>query len=76
MTNAPSLFEALAAPDARHDKGQKRQAAASPLRPDGQFRCMICGEPAHFGFGVKLRAGNLGRWSCREHIAQVKTRHN
>jgi hypothetical protein len=41
--------------------------AGSPIRPDGQFACAVCGGPAHFGFGVKLLAGQLGRWSCAEH---------
>jgi hypothetical protein len=42
------------------------------VRPDGQFGCMACCAPAHFGFGVKLRAGELGRWACAEHREIVK----
>jgi hypothetical protein len=42
------------------------------IRADGQFACAICGGPAHFGFGVKLRANRLGRWACRDHVAAVK----
>ena len=41
------------------------------VRPDGQFACAVCGGPAHFGFGVKLLAGQLGRWACTEHREHV-----
>jgi hypothetical protein len=42
------------------------------IRDDGQFACAICGAPAHFGFGVKLLASQIGRWSCRNHRDEVQ----
>jgi len=32
--------------------------------------CQVCGAWAPFGFGVNLRAGQLGRWFCAEHRTQ------
>jgi hypothetical protein len=29
--------------------------------------CVQCGRFGPFGYGVRLRAGLLGRWYCREH---------
>ena len=39
---------------------------------DGVFThfCVECGRHAPFGYGVSLRAGQLGRWYCREHRPQ------
>src|SRR5208283_515758 len=37
-------------------KSPSTQHGPPPTRPDGQYGCVICGAPAHFGFGVKLRA--------------------
>jgi hypothetical protein len=42
------------------------------IRPDGQRACTICGAPAYFGFGVNVREGREGLWSCREHRAAVE----
>jgi hypothetical protein len=42
------------------------------IRDDGQFACAICGAPALLGFGVKLLAGQLGRWACSQHRDEVK----
>ncbi|ACB97295.1 hypothetical protein Bind_3745 (plasmid) [Beijerinckia indica subsp. indica ATCC 9039] len=36
--------------------------------------CLICGKPAHFGFGVSLLHGIEGRWSCFSHREDVKRR--
>ena len=68
------LFGDIPAPVAATGQGHIPQSVvtASPLGPDGQWRCMICHAPAYFGFDVKLRAGKLGRWSCRDHIEDVK----
>jgi hypothetical protein len=41
----------------------------------GEHACTICGAPAHFGFGVKLRASITGRWACSEHRDAVKQSH-
>ena len=41
----------------------------------GEHACTICGAPAHFGFGVKLRAGITGRWACSEHREALKKSH-
>jgi hypothetical protein len=32
--------------------------------------CVECGRSGPFGYGVRLRAGQLGRWYCREHRPQ------
>lgn len=29
--------------------------------------CERCGEPAAFGYAVRQRTGNLGRWFCHDH---------
>jgi hypothetical protein len=36
---------------------------------DGVFLhfCEVCGAWGAFGYGVRLRAGHLGRWYCAEH---------
>jgi hypothetical protein len=44
------------------------------IRTD-EHACTICGAPAHFGFGVKLRAGITGRWACSEHREALKQSH-
>jgi hypothetical protein len=31
------------------------------------YRCEICGDIGHYGFGVHLRAGQIGRWFCFAH---------
>src|SRR5436309_667656 len=74
MAVAPPLFVTiLAEPSAlEHQTNEKEVKPFSPILPDGQFGCMICGRPAHFGFDVKLRAGKLGRWSCSDHRNEVK----
>jgi hypothetical protein len=35
-----------------------------------QRRCVVCGQPARFGFGVRLRQGEEGRWFCAPHRPQ------
>ncbi len=47
----------------------------SPEIRTGEHACTICGAPAHFGFGVKLRAGITGRWACSEHREALKQSH-
>jgi hypothetical protein len=39
---------------------------------DGVFLhfCVECGRFGPYGYGVRLRAGQLGRWYCREHRPQ------
>lgn len=34
---------------------------------DDERRCFVCGQPARFGFGVHLRRGLEGRWTCAAH---------
>jgi hypothetical protein len=34
---------------------------------DSERRCFVCGQPARFGFGVHLRRGLEGRWTCAAH---------
>jgi hypothetical protein len=36
--------------------------------------CVECGRSGPFGFGVSLRRGQLGRWYCRDHRPNKKTR--
>jgi hypothetical protein len=40
---------------------------------DGVFLhfCVECGRFGPYGYGVRLRAGQLGRWYCREHRPQA-----
>ncbi len=39
------------------------------MRDNGIFLhfCATCGRWGSFGYGVKLRIGQLGRWYCAEH---------
>jgi hypothetical protein len=41
---------------------------------DGRLEhfCMECGRFAPFGYGVRLRAGQLGRWYCAVHRPQER----
>ena len=34
--------------------------------------CVVCGVDCGFGFGVSMRFGRAGRWSCLEHRDQVE----
>lgn len=72
IAGAPSLFDDATPPSAQGASGRPKAPALSPLRPDGQYACAICGAPANFGFDVKLLAGRIGRWACRDHIENVK----
>jgi hypothetical protein len=56
-------------------KNTSTQHGPPEIRTDGQYACAICGAPAHFGFGVKLRAGLYGRWACSEHRGALKQLH-
>jgi hypothetical protein len=68
------LFKPVSLPDtepaysepfvARHGRVEAR---------DGLFLqfCVECGAWGSFGFGVDLRAGQLGRWYCAAHRAQA-----
>ena len=31
------------------------------------YRCVICGEIAHYGYNVNIREGKDGTWYCVEH---------
>ena len=37
---------------------------------DHERRCFVCGQPARFGFGVRIRQGEGGRWFCAAHRPQ------
>jgi hypothetical protein len=56
-------------------KSTSTQHGQPAIRGDGEYACAICGAPAHFGFGVKLRAGLHGRWACSEHREALKQSH-
>jgi hypothetical protein len=45
-------------------------AAAVAQVNDVAHRCGVCGQPARFGFGVRLRHGQEGRWFCAAHRPQ------
>jgi hypothetical protein len=34
---------------------------------NGERRCFVCGQPARFGFRVRLREDCEGRWTCAAH---------
>jgi len=55
------------------------KSTSTPHRPPeirtDEHACTICGAPAHFGFGVKLRAGIPGRWACSKHREALKKSH-
>jgi hypothetical protein len=37
-------------------------------------RCFVCGQPASFGFGVRLLEGREGWWTCAAHRPQGEGR--
>jgi hypothetical protein len=41
---------------------------------DAERRCVVCGQPASFGFGVSMREGREGRWTCAAHRPQDEGR--
>jgi hypothetical protein len=45
-------------------------AAAVAQVSDAAHRCGVCGQLAHFGFGVYLRQGQDGRRFCAAHRPQ------
>ena len=77
-------FDALApcgriAPLAEGEPGLERPCAARRGRlqelPDNGALlhfCYRCGRFAAFGYGVRLRAGQLGRWYCGEHRPEAR----
>lgn len=71
--DAPKKSEpALAAPkkapgaDGQSD-ALRLDAPADPVDIDLQRRCAVCGADAPFGFGVSLRLGRSGIWTCGQH---------
>jgi hypothetical protein len=44
--------------------------ATSPTPSDLTCRCSVCGQPARFGAGVRLREGRERRWFCAAHRPQ------
>ena len=59
-------------PDPEPPQGNRDQSPGPLMRPDGQRACAVCGAAALFGFGVKLLAGQPGRWSCHAHRQAVR----
>jgi hypothetical protein len=49
-----------------------RQAIAAAVAQinDEAHWCGVCGQLAHFGFSVRLRQGQQGRWFCAAHRPQ------
>jgi hypothetical protein len=47
--------------------GTPSELSASAHR---DHRCFVCGQPAPFGFGVRLREEQKGRWFCAAHRPQ------
>ncbi len=63
-----------------HTKASSDSKSTSTQHPPPEIRtdehaCTICGAPAYFGFGVKLRGGLPGRWACSEHREALKQSH-
>ncbi len=54
-----------------------RRGRVQELPDNGTFLhfCCRCGRFAAFGYGVRLRAGRLGRWYCGEHRPEVRMSH-
>jgi hypothetical protein len=46
-------------------------AAAVAQVSDAARRCGVCGQLAHFGYGVRIRQGEEGRWFCAAHRPPV-----
>jgi hypothetical protein len=44
--------------------------AARPSPGNLTHRCSVCGQPARFGVGVRIRPGEEGRWFCAPHRPQ------
>ena len=61
-SGAPDLFAAARA----------AARTRTPMEDGPDHLCRVCGEPAGFGFGVFLRRGIEGRWSCMAHRAEVE----
>jgi len=71
--NPKDLFEFEAGNPPKPAESVYTPVSRKPLkRDDGQYRCFLCGEPAHFGFGVNIQGGANERWACPEHREQVK----
>ena len=72
---AQTLISESVADSAEGEPGHEEPCAARRGRvqeKDGVFLhfCVECGRFGPFGYGVRLRAGQLGRWYCREHRPQ------
>lgn len=39
-----------------------------------EFKCVVCGAQGCFGFGVKLREGQMGVWGCWEHRKEAEAK--
>ena len=46
------------------------ETASERSSSDRERRCFVCGQPARFGLGVRLREGQEGRWFCAAHRPQ------
>lgn len=44
-----------------------REARLSEPPDYSERRCFMCGQPARFGFGVHLKCGLEGAWTCAAH---------
>ena len=50
----------------------KAQPKSAPVVAPGKDHvCAVCGEHGSFGFGVSIRRGTAGRWSCLAHREDV-----
>jgi hypothetical protein len=50
--------------------GTDETASERGSSDDRERRCFVCGQPARFGFGVRIRQGEEGRWFCAAHRPQ------
>ncbi len=53
-------------------KPRTPHAAAARCDPFPDHACAVCGVDCGFGFGVFLRQGKPGRWSCLAHRDDVE----
>jgi hypothetical protein len=60
----------VSSPDSPFSETDTSDADLSEQRLNQHSRqagCCVCGQPARFGFGVRLRLGQEGRWFCAAH---------
>jgi hypothetical protein len=62
-----SFVSSLGAPFPRGDDCDADLSEARSNQHSSQRLCSVCGQPARFGYGVRLLHGEEGRWFCAAH---------